>query len=401
MDIVLGIVLIICIYILYCIFAKGDAVTNTEPFINLMPTNVEDTLGQIATLIKTPANFDAVGNNPTGLVASVANPINVSESINIQDRYHTAFGQKNTGPRIDDTNSLLYMIDFCYQKGKEGNPFSDTTFATNCGMCMTSGTLLNGTSFTDQNVNGSGTNGTGVVVYPSDKDYSRKQGLQASPSAHAATCAPLVGYNSSNPNITSLAINVDQYTATKGYIMSNSYTMAVGTAAGEHTIVCNGSKNDHPFVIKDGFFRDGAWDIHLDPMHPDYSRINELNTNPLPSSCKEETSCTINTQFRQFDISALCGYPKPSSITNLKVDKTKTTNSRLAFTWEGGLYADNYDFQLINQDTMNNEGTATKDPTENRVTYTGLTANTSYKFILTISNDAGTASGTSTTEHSD
>jgi len=63
-------------------------------------------------------------------------------------------------PRVDNENSYLGMVKMCKDKGVGENPFGDPAFAENCGMCLTSGTLKTGETFTTP---------TGVLVYAADK----------------------------------------------------------------------------------------------------------------------------------------------------------------------------------------------------------------------------------------
>jgi hypothetical protein len=378
-GILLGLILLICLYILYSIFTK-----EVSPFINLS-TDVENRLGKIATSIRSPNQWDesAAGDNPTGLVAKVGRPIDSSAADTIQNIYHTAMGSANSGPRIDDTQSLLYMINFCSTMSSNQNPFSDPTFANNCGICMTTGSLLTGTTFTTP---------TGVVVYSGDKEYSLSERIDATPSAHSATCAPIVRAPNSSSNIRSLAINATQYTATKSYLLSNSYTIERGIGSGTHTLKCTGSSNTHPYVIKAGFSRDGEWDTHIGNSI-DYSRKNQLATTDLPSTCIEQTECSIPSSSMQWDISSLCGYPKPTAITNLRADPTKITSSNITFIWDGGLYADVYDMHL----TADGHVPATPTQVENSSTYSELIPNTAYTFSIVIRNVAGSTDGGSVT----
>ena len=396
-TILLGLVVILCIYILYCIFTP-NYLSVTEPFAPYaMPDNYEKILGNLATTIQSPAQWDIPANsatnpNPTGLIATYSNPLDPSRLTNIQNIYSTALGNPNAGPRMDDNNSFLYMVDFCYQKGKDTNPFSDTTFSRNCGMCMTTGTLLNGTGMP-------GSNGLGVVVYQADKDYSLSQGIDAVPSSHSATCAPLVKLAGISSNVTSLAINAQQLNETRAYLQSNSYTISAGTGAGQSTLTCTGTSNGHPYVIKAGASRAGAWDTHIAGAPIDYTRKNLLTTVPFPGTCTEERSCTVTSPLQQWDMSAVCGYPKPTPITNLTVDTSQTTATSLKFVWGGGLYADTYDYNLLNL-TANVAVPANKsilNSATKSVAYTGLTANTQYRFTLTIRNSAGIADGSYTT----
>jgi hypothetical protein len=67
---------------------------------------------------------------------------------------------KNT-PRIDTENSFLGLVNFCKERGSQPNPFNDPKFAKDCGMCLTSGSLITGEAFNKP---------TGVVVYDKDKE---------------------------------------------------------------------------------------------------------------------------------------------------------------------------------------------------------------------------------------
>ena len=159
-------------------------------------------------------------------LAAVTNPlqnpassIGIPESIgaSLQTMASSAFGtstgssmvtigQEVAGPRIDNENSFLGMIQFCKTAGASDNPFNDPKFAANCGMCMTSGSLLTGETFKTP---------TGVIVYPDDKTKAladQKQNRypfpRVIPSLKAATC---VGA-SQGPNATpALAINEKEY----------------------------------------------------------------------------------------------------------------------------------------------------------------------------------------------
>lgn len=63
-------------------------------------------------------------------------------------------------PRVDNENSYLGLIQMCKAKGKGNTPFSDPAFAANCGMCLSSGSLKTGETFSEA---------TGVLVYAEDK----------------------------------------------------------------------------------------------------------------------------------------------------------------------------------------------------------------------------------------
>jgi hypothetical protein len=124
-------------------------------------------------------------------------------------------------PRIDDENSYLGLIKMCKEKGNSENPFSDPTFSENCGMCLTSGTLKTGESFTTP---------TGVLVYNEDKEIfvneKNTEGYtfpKVIPSLRAATC---VGASRSKDSLPVLAINAEDYDRFKKRIAcKNSKTL--------------------------------------------------------------------------------------------------------------------------------------------------------------------------------
>ena len=381
-SVVLALVLIVWIYIGYWFFSSNV-------YESFMPSNTEDTLGKVAVQGKGPNSLLSSSNNPTGLMATYSNPIVQSTAEATQHRYETALGigKENAGPRIDDTTSFLYMVDFCYRKGQEGNPFADPTFAANCGMCMTMGTTITG--------QGPGSN-FGLVVYPEDKAYSLNQGTDAIPSAHSATCAPLVKAEGASSNVRSIAINSAQYDDTLAYKQSNSYTVTKGTGNGTKSLECTGSSNNVPYVIKQGFSRVGAWDTKTAPI--DYTRVNMLDTTPFAQNCTESNSCTITGDGLQWDMSALCGYPKPKPITSITIPGILSTS--LTFVWAGGEYGTPETILLQHEPVVELNGfvvwgtgnPVTTAPTvlsTNYVTYANLTPNRQYTFKLAFSNISG------------
>jgi len=64
-------------------------------------------------------------------------------------------------PRIDNENSFLGLSKFCKDNAVGETPFDNNTFKENCGICLSSGSLADGTPFTGE---------TGIVVYKKDKD---------------------------------------------------------------------------------------------------------------------------------------------------------------------------------------------------------------------------------------
>lgn len=53
----------------------------------------------------------------------------------------------NLVPRADDGSGLLGTIEFCNRKGADMDPFSDTRFAQNCGVCIRAGVDEKGNAF--------------------------------------------------------------------------------------------------------------------------------------------------------------------------------------------------------------------------------------------------------------
>jgi len=111
-------------------------------------------------------------------------------------------------PRSDNENSYLGLIKMCKEKGVGETPFGDSAFNESCGMCITSGTLKTGESFTRP---------TGVLVYRRDKDDAIRRAAQngypfarAIPSVDSATCD---GASRDNNSLPVLAINQADYDA--------------------------------------------------------------------------------------------------------------------------------------------------------------------------------------------
>jgi hypothetical protein len=174
--------------------------------------------------IQDRANPLAARQNP---LKNPAVPIGISEAKGQQIRAVTAFALNvptavptSTGnfinkypdtiisPRVDNENSFLGLVKFCKEGGaKGGNPFSDPKFAQNCGMCLSSGSLITGETFTKP---------TGVVVYQKDKEKAYKirtnnkyKFPRAIPSLQAAVCK---GASVSDDSLPVLALNERDYT---------------------------------------------------------------------------------------------------------------------------------------------------------------------------------------------
>jgi hypothetical protein len=136
-----------------------------------------------------------------------------------------------TSARIDDENSFLGMVKMCKEKGAGANPFSDPAFARDCGMCISSGSLITGETFTKP---------TGVLVYKADKDQAISDKTtnghkfpRAIPSLKSAQC---VGASKSEAGLPVLAVTSEDYEAFRkrsscktGHAFSEECGMCVST----------------------------------------------------------------------------------------------------------------------------------------------------------------------------
>ena len=108
------------------------------------------------------------------------NPIGISEVNGVSQRnmfqtalnIPTAMGRNGVSfsqttpnnqvsPRIDNENSLLGLSKFCKDNAIGARPFDNAKFNENCGICLTSGSLADGTPFNGE---------AGLVVYNKDKE---------------------------------------------------------------------------------------------------------------------------------------------------------------------------------------------------------------------------------------
>jgi hypothetical protein len=152
---------------------------------------------------------------PIGISEENANIIrNVTQSaLNIPTAVPSGTGSftytdpsiKNS-PRIDTENSFLGLVQFCKERGTQPDPFGDPKFVQNCGMCLTSGSLITGESFNKP---------TGVVVYDKDKEKAvsvgKTNGYQfphVIPSLNAGVCK---GASTSEDALPVLAIDKQSY----------------------------------------------------------------------------------------------------------------------------------------------------------------------------------------------
>jgi len=115
---------------------------------------------------------------------------------------------------ISDSTSMLAMEKFCREYDTtKGNPFSDATFAENCGVCLSTG-RFNDVSKTPIKETASG---TGVLVYKADKKkaYDRQRDNnymypRAMPSLARAVCVGATSQDNDTQAPT-LAIDANMY----------------------------------------------------------------------------------------------------------------------------------------------------------------------------------------------
>ena len=212
----------------------------------------------------------------------------------------------------DPTSKLLDDINFCrtYAAQNPVNPFADTRFNSSCGICMTQGTvLLNQAPFSISAT----TNGTGVVVYKEDKDFSINERTQAVPSSHSAYCEPLLINSNLIPttahvnNITGLVINSDQYRDTLAYLNNMKYItfndVTSCAASISKSIQCTFSNT----VIASMRFVSGHFN---DETCEAGSNLVDMDTNPTPENCIGQQSCTFSSNlpagYRQWYLTAEC-----------------------------------------------------------------------------------------------
>jgi hypothetical protein len=146
-----------------------------------------------------------------------------------------------TSARIDDENSFLGKVKMCKEKGLGANPFADPAFAADCGMCISSGSLITGETFTGP---------TGVLVYKADKTQAISEQKingykfpRAIPSLNSAQC---VGASKSDSALPVLALNKEDY---DGYRKRSACKM--GHAFAEECGLCISTK-EYSWVPKSG-----------------------------------------------------------------------------------------------------------------------------------------------------
>ena len=212
----------------------------------------------------------------------------------------------------DPTSKLLDDINYCrtYATQNPVNPFADNRFNMSCGICMTQGTvLLDQGPFSISSTR----NGTGVVVYKEDKDFSINERAEAIPSSHSAFCEALLINSNLIPstahinNIKGLVINAEQYKDTTDYLNNMKYVsfndITSCAASISQSIQCTFSNT----VIASMRFVSGHFN---DDSCEAGSNLTSSDTNPTPSNCIGEQGCTFTSNlpagYRQWYLTAEC-----------------------------------------------------------------------------------------------
>lgn len=202
------------------------------------------------------ANPLAVGTTPQ---RNPAAPIGLSDaSASSLRRLMDAAMGGDVSPRIDTADSYLGLAKFCKETAAAtggSSPFSNPAFAENCGVCMSSGTLVL------QDASGKPTKfdgATGVLVYKADKDaaIANQETYNYSfphviPSLNAATC---MGASTGTDAKPVLAIRESDYSGFKKRAFCLANPNHTGNECGKcmspelNTYVAS-SGTTHPFTL--------------------------------------------------------------------------------------------------------------------------------------------------------
>ena len=164
----------------------------TEGFDDTVMNKVQDRANPLASgqhpLTNPSADIGIPQSSGSSLRTMSQAALNIPMQIPVERGIFRTSSQINTlSPRIDNESSFLGLVKFCKETGASlADPFTDSNFLQNCGMCMSSGTLITGEKFTEP---------TGVVVYQEDKktvygtkDKNKYRFPRAIPSLKSATC---------------------------------------------------------------------------------------------------------------------------------------------------------------------------------------------------------------------
>jgi hypothetical protein len=272
-------------------------------------TDAANPLAQIARPLK----------NPTGLVNT-----DPTTSANVRQLYSVAMPGVSPAlpaytPKQDNTGQLLADLKFCNTYpttlSATANPFTDgpssDRFNQMCGMCMTEGRLVTGEKF--PNKGSPGPPGTGIVVYPEDKQVAGTS-ADAIPSFSCAHCAPIF-LDSPIPNVRPVAINSEQYVATLQYIAENDLIYDNGcTTTKSDSVQCN---NPDKKIAELNLFY-GGWNEgtcgQVSESDGNFNPIRNQSTDNL--GCYGKADCNINFSptvlaTKEWEIEGRCDFMAP------------------------------------------------------------------------------------------
>jgi hypothetical protein len=243
--IIIGIILII-LYLAYRVLNQGaEERSDTEGFESLIDRAI-DRMNPLASSQNALTNkIIPVGISEGGAALQrVMNQVALNiptPAANSQGTISQSAPPDKVSPRIDNENSFLGMVKFCKDNGGGTDPFANAKFAESCGVCLSSGTLIDGTTFSNQ---------TGMLVYNKDKekfDKERRENnypfTRAIPSATAGTC---VGASKGNDALPVFAINQKEFRSFR-----KRATCITSSAFGDDCGVCL-NNNKWSWVDTDG-----------------------------------------------------------------------------------------------------------------------------------------------------
>jgi len=257
--------------------------------------------------------------NPAGLVN-----VDPTSSANARQLYSVAMPGASPilpayTPKQDNTGQLLADLKFCNTYPTTlpatGNPFTDgpssARFNEMCGMCMTDGRLVTGEKF--PNKGSPGPPGTGIVVYPEDKEVSGNT-ANAVPSFSCAHCSPIF-LDSPTPNVTPVAINSEQYVATLQYIADNDLIYDNGcTTTKSDSVQCN---NPDKKISELNLYY-GGWNVGTCGQDAEsdgtFQAVRAQSTDNL--GCYGKPNCNINFSptvlaTKEWEIEGRCDFMAP------------------------------------------------------------------------------------------
>lgn len=213
-NVILGLLILVLVFVIWRWFSSASS-SLQEGFDQSLQDKVADRMNPLAGQTNPLAN-PAV---PIGIAESAGAALQsmMQSALNVGTIQADGTGSFNeaaplnpTSVRVDNENSMLGLVKMCKERGVGDSPFGDPAFAQDCGMCLSSGTLITGESFSQP---------TGVLVYKADKDAAVAEAAesgykfpQAIPSVRAATCA---GASKSSSGLPVLALNQKDYIAFK------------------------------------------------------------------------------------------------------------------------------------------------------------------------------------------